>query len=69
MSDERCLTCVLWDDWLERGKCYADLEYHDPDDRCDFWAGSLRAEPVNEPPSPDALLARRVPTQDCEVED
>ena len=59
MSDKPmiCEHCVLWDDWLERGKCYGDLDYHAPDDTCAFWAGSLRDEPLDDPPEKKLIKA------------
>jgi len=62
--DNTCSTCAYLDDYLDPGKCYADLEYHDPDDTCPFWAGSLRAVPII---SPEAQLAAAVANLDSEI--
>jgi hypothetical protein len=65
-----CADCTYWDDYLEPGKCYVDLEYHEAEDTCDEWLYSLRAGPLDPAPllSPDELLKRRVAEQDQEVE-
>ena len=47
--EQLCRTCVYRNDWSDPDKCYADLEYHDPDDTCPFWTGTLRNEPLNDP--------------------
>ena len=47
---QMCCSCTYWDDYLEPGKCYADLEYHEPEDTCCFWAGTLRSEPLHDAP-------------------
>lgn len=45
-----CFDCTYLDDYLDPGKCYADLDYHGPDDTCPFWCATLRKEPVEHPP-------------------
>jgi hypothetical protein len=56
-----CADCVYRNDYADPGRCYADMEYHAPDDSCSWWQGTLRKEPVNPAPlTPDAHLAARV---------
>jgi len=49
-----CITCILWSSGFDEingpGYCYSEGDFTDPDYYCPFWTGTLRENPVNDPP-------------------